>query len=248
MSPACGRMLAIIAVLWLPLKLAAARAAGVRLTPARWLAFVLLWPGMDPAPFARAAERGLPGAARLARDGIAALAGGLTLWQLARAVFAAGRPVAACLLALPSLSLMGHFGVCNLAAAFWRRRGFDVAVPFDAPWRAASLAEFWGRRWNRSFVEMTNLLVYRPLAARAGRGVGLAAAFACSGALHELAISVPVGAGFGLPTAYFALHGALVYGERVTGKKLAPLPWLIAPVGLCFHPAFVAGVVAPLLG
>jgi alginate O-acetyltransferase complex protein AlgI len=54
---------------------------------------------------------------------------------------------------------------------------------------------------------MTSTGIYRPVAALVGRSWGIAAAFLASGILHELAISVPARAGFGLPLIYFALQG-----------------------------------------
>ena len=85
----------------------------------------------------------------------------------------------------------------------------------------------------------------------AGETAGLFASFLASGVLHELAISVPVGAGFGLPTLYFLLHGALVGLERKTPRiasRAWTLFWLIAPLPLLFHPPFLRGVVWPLVG
>jgi hypothetical protein len=71
-------------------------------------------------------------------------------------------------------------------------------------------------------------------------------------------ISLPAGAGYGLPTAYFLIQGlALLLQRSHLGRRLAlsrgvagrvftivvvlaPLPWL-------FHPPFVRNVVLPFL-
>ena len=129
---------------------------------------------------------------------------------------------------------------------------------FVAPHRSESLGEFWSRRWNLAFSEMTSSAVYRPLAARAGRGVALAAAFLLSGLLHEMAISLPVRTGYGGPLAYFALHGALVAVERAAERRGVAVggaagrvwtaAWLLLPLPLLFHQPFLAGVVWPLAG
>ena len=107
---------------------------------------------------------------------------------------------------------------------------------------------------------MTAVAVYRPLERTAGRGPATAAAFLFSGLLHELAISAPVRAGYGLPFLYFALHGGLVLLERrLEGTAWAlsrwgwlgrvwTLGWLALPLPLVFHGPFLAGVVWPLIG
>jgi alginate O-acetyltransferase complex protein AlgI len=141
-----------------------------------------------------------------------------------------------------------HMGLCDLLVGFWRRNGVPVARLFDNPAASRSLGEFWGRRWNLAFHEMASGLVYRPVAGRFGRAWGVAAAFGLSGLLHELAISLPAGAGWGLPTAYFLLHGALVLAERrwrIKGR-LWTIFWVLAPLPLLFHPPFVRAIVRPL--
>jgi hypothetical protein len=249
-----ARMLVLIAALFLALKLVASRESGVRLPRGRWLAFVLLWPGMDPSPFAVRHAGPLPVARATVVRALMQVAAGVALALGARMLFAAGAHGMAGAVALGAFSSLVHFGVFPLVECAWRRAGFDVPVLFDRPLTARSLDEFWSRRWNLAFSRMTALVVYRPLARGAGRGAALAGAFLFSGAAHELAISVPVNAGLGLPTLYFALHGALVWLERRAARAGRPVAsrawtafWVLAPVPLVFHPAFVAGVVWPWL-
>ena len=237
------------------------RASGAPgLSAGRWLAFAALWPGMRPSLFARLGGRPLPGAGRLLARGLAALVLGAALFVLARRAWAGGSNLGATLLALPALSLMLHFGLFNLLAGTWRLAGARTDALFRAPLRSSSLREFWGRRWNLAFSEMTALGIYRPVAPRVGRSGAIVAAFLASGLLHEIAISLPVMAGFGLPMSYFALHGALMLAERGlarSGRRLDrrawlgriwTLFWLAAPLPLLFHRPFLAGVVWPLLG
>ena len=248
------RMGAIIGVLFAGMKLVVAfawmRQTGGRLPLRRWAAFGA-WPGMRPGDFA---VRQNPPRPLEAGPGWRALAAGALLMWIAGAVVEHSRP-AALLLALPALSLILHFGIFRLLAVFWRARGFDVAVPFDAPLRSTSLGEFWSRRWNRPFSDMTALLVYRPMKRVFGTGVALSAAFLVSGVLHELAISVPVGAGYGGPLGYFVLHGVLVAAERrrlLDGRprwlgRLWTVSALVVPLPLLFHRAFLEGVVLAVL-
>jgi alginate O-acetyltransferase complex protein AlgI len=264
-EPAGFRMLAIIAALLYAMKVIVAiearESGGDRLSWWRWVGFVALWPGMRPGPFARPAPGPLPGAGRLLVMGLNRLAAGAVLVGLSRlAWMGTGSRRLATALLLPGLSLVLHFGIFNLLAGAWRRAGVDVRPLFLAPLRSTSLAEFWGRRWNLAFSQMTALAIYRPLSRRAGRGPALAASFLGSGLLHELAISMPVGAGYGMPLGYFALHGALGLIEGQLARAGHPidrapwvgrawtLAWLVLPLPILFHRPFLAGVIWPLIG
>jgi alginate O-acetyltransferase complex protein AlgI len=262
-EPAGVRMLALVACALLFMKVIVFLEEQIRgmqpLPPGRWLGFTLGWLGMQPRLFASVEKGPLPGAGALMRRGIAHLASGAMLVALARVVWTETRaPMLATLLLLPGLSLVVHFGVCNVLAGVWRRRGVPCQALFRAPLRSENLGEFWSRRWNLAFSEMTAIAVYRPLAASVGRGPALLAGFAMSGFLHEMAISVPVRAGFGLPFLYFLMHGVLVLIEKSLARAGYPLEgwggrawaffWLVAPLPILFHRPFLAGVIWPLIG
>jgi alginate O-acetyltransferase complex protein AlgI len=271
-EPAGFRMLALILALLWGLKAVVAveswAAGQPRLTLRQWLAFATLWLGMRPALFAAAGGTPRPGAGPLIVRGLRRLALGVGFVALARLVWLyAGYDlsetvarVAATAALLVGLSLILHFGMANLMAGAWRLAGVDCRSLFRAPLSARSLGEFWGQRWNLAFTEMTAQAVYRPLAGRGGKGLATLAAFLFSGVLHELAISVPVRAGYGLPLCYFTLHGVLVLFERHLERKGRPieragwlarpwtLGWLAFPLPLLFHPPFLRGVVWPLIG
>jgi hypothetical protein len=252
------RMVAIIGgtlIVTKILTLAFARAEGVVLGRKATVEF-LGWPGMRPSLFARRRVVDTRAAVEIAGKGARALVIGATLFVVARMIALSPldhtiRQVTVTLIALPALSLMLHFGLFDLVAGFYRLRGVPVDKLFRAPLRARSLSEFWSRRWNVGFSEMIALIVHRPLRRNAGEHVALAGSFLASGLLHELAISVPVGAGYGLPTAYFLLHGALVAFERKMARPpghLWTIFWLAAPMPLLFHPPFLRGVIWPLVG
>jgi hypothetical protein len=262
-QPPLVRMLTLITFTLLVMKLiviAEARALGMTaLSFRRLVGFTGAWLGMDPRPFASPRTAPLPGAAALIRRGLLQGALGALLVVAAKAAWlTTGSRLAATLLLLPGLSLLVHFGLCNVLAGCWRNHGVACDALFRAPLASENLAEFWARRWNLAFSAMTSLAVYRPLAARLGRAPALMAGFALSGLLHELAISVPVGKGFGLPLVYFLLHGLLVLLERTLASSGLVLAgwvgrcwtalWVLAPLPLLFHRPFLAGVVWPLIG
>jgi alginate O-acetyltransferase complex protein AlgI len=243
------------------------RDAGVRLGPLAWLSFAALWFGMRPAPFTALGGPARSGSRELALHGARMLVLGVGLVLSARVAWSAPvgaalepvRLVAATAIALLGLSLHLHFGIFNLVTALWRRLGVEVRPLFREPLRSRSLTEFWGRRWNLAFSEMTSLGVYRPLARATTAEVALVAAFVFSGLLHELAISLPVRSGFGLPMLYFLLHALLMTIERALAAMRHPIEaipwlgrawtiaWLLAPLPILFHPPFLAGIVWPLL-
>jgi alginate O-acetyltransferase complex protein AlgI len=264
-EPGGFRMLAIIAALLYAMKAVVAVEAqasgGRRLSWWRWLGFAALWPGMRPGPFAHLGSGPLPGAGRLLVMGLTRLAAGSALVVLARLVWVGtGSRLLATAWLLLGLSLVVHFGIFNLLAGAWRLSGVDCRPLFLAPLRSTSLAEFWGQRWNLAFSQMTALALYQPLVRRVGRPAALAASFLGSGLLHELAISLPVGAGYGMPLGYFALHGVLrmIEGRLArAGHSVDRLPWvgrawtlawLVMPLPVLFHRPFLAGVLWPVIG
>lgn len=237
------------------LTLVFARAEGVVLGRKATMEF-FGWPGMRPSLFVRRRAVDAQGAAKIARNGARALLFGAALFVCARIIAMSPmdrtlKEVIVTVIAMPSLSLMLHFGLFDIVAGFYRLRGVPVDKLFREPLRARSLAEFWSRRWNIGFSEMISLIVHRPLRRSAGAGIALAGSFLASGLLHELAISVPVQTGYGLPTTYFLLHGALVAFEgrmkRPPGR-LWTIFWLVAPMPLVFHLPFIRGVIWPLVG
>ncbi len=271
-EPAGVRMLAIIGALLYGMKAVVsveARADGVpALSAWRWLGFAALWPGMRPAPFAHAGRSPQSGAVAMIGRGCLFGVIGLALAALAWFIWHDVRPLlsddAACVLAtvllLLGLSLILHFGIFNVLAGVWRLAGVDARPLFRAPLAARSLGDFWSRRWNLAFSEMTALGIYRPLSSRLGRKAAILIAFLASGLLHELAISLPVEAGFGLPLSYFLLQGMLVLVERRlenAGRAVSGwgvwahgwvLVWLTLPLPILFHRPFLRGVVWPLIG
>lgn len=270
-QPAGFRMLAIIAAVLFGMKgvvCVEARLAGEkRLNLISWVGFTVGWFGMRPSVFA--AVPGMPreGAGPLLRKGLQALSAGILciavaagLNQQSYARFPKGiQQLLVAGILLTGLSFVVHFGIFNLLAGLWRLAGAKCRALFRSPIASRRLGEFWGRRWNLAFSEMTAIAVYRPLCRRLGRGPAGVLAFLFSGLLHELAISVPVQAGYGLPFAYFCLQvAALQIERRLEGPagvfsrfcwvgKVWTAVWLLVPLPLLFHAAFFNQVFLPLI-
>jgi alginate O-acetyltransferase complex protein AlgI len=154
-------------------------------------------------------------------------------------------------LALVGISLVLHFGLCSLATGQLQSQGYDVRPLFRSPLKSRSVAEFWSQRWNLAFSEMTSLVVYRPLRQSLGARPALWAGFALSGLLHEITISLPVHAGYGLPTLYFLLQALGVTLERRINRALTrrvlAIATVVLPLPILFQPEFLRQVVHPLL-
>lgn len=230
-----------------------------RLNSLQWISFSLGWFGMRMNLFERLPGEPLP-FAKIVWKGMASVLVGVILLffsLILEKCFQLDKIFLSQLFMLAGLSMMLHFGVLNLCTAFWRSQGVHVSELFQAPYKATSLNEFWGKRWNVAFSEMTALIVYRPLKSEVGRDKALVTSFLFSGVLHEVAISLPVMAGFGLPMLYFVLHAIAMHFEAHSTwlKKFLQRKWfahvwvmsfLILPLPLLFHPAFVEEVLTPL--
>jgi hypothetical protein len=222
------------------------------------LIYLLLWPGMNAKRFLRQppleTNRGIERVAATLKM----LLGAALIWRVARLAYPFS-PLLAGWTGMVGIVLLFHCGVVHFLALCWRRAGFGAAPIMQSPVYATSLSEFWGVRWNRGFSDLTREFIFRPLfnRIRCG-GVALLACFAISGLVHELVISLPARAGFGLPTAYFCLQGCGQLFERSTvGKRLGLAQgwrgWLFTmictagPAVWMAHPPFVHAVIIPFM-
>jgi alginate O-acetyltransferase complex protein AlgI len=156
------------------------------------------------------------------------------------------------------LVLVLHFGSFHLLSCAWRAAGVCARPLMAAPILATGVGEFWGRRWNRAFRDLTHRFLYRPLARRLDPGPALGLAFLASGVVHDLVISLPARGGYGLPTLFFALQAGAIGIERSPAGRALGLGrgargWAFAmaaiagPAGILFHPPFVRDVMLPFL-
>jgi predicted DCC family thiol-disulfide oxidoreductase YuxK len=219
------------------------------------LAYFFLWPGMDGENFLCPPARKMPMLPHARATTAVAIArillGAVLLFGLARF---APHPLLAGWIGMLGMILVSHFGIFALLAIVWQACGTNVRPIMDAPLKSKTLGEFWGRRWNGAFNQLAFEIVFRPVARSTGPILGAIAAFLASGLIHELVISLPARAGYGLPTAYFLLQGCGIIiqhrvprirhgmaGQFVTAFIVAvPAFWL-------FHPPFVRNVILPFM-
>jgi hypothetical protein len=263
------QMLAIIATTFTGMKVVAViceykgKVPGLSLL--QWLAFTVGWVGMRAKPFETLGGKPVPQAWPIIRFGISRVIAGVAIVLLAHQVVRLPSNtglvyVVVSIMLLTGFSLILHFGLLGISAGTWRLAGVNTYVLFRQPAKATSLSEFWSKRWNLAFSEMTSMAIFRPLKNKTGSTIALMLAFLFSGLLHELALSVPVHSGYGLPTLYFFIQGIAVLVEKaMVLNKFTFLQhwfwarawvffWLILPMPLLFHEEFIKQIVWPLAG
>ncbi len=231
-----------------------------RAAPSRWrmLGYLLAWPGMNAAAFMD--KRGI--AARPDRREwtwafAKIVAGAMLLWGVVR-IAVKGDPLLAGWIAMIAMVLMLHFGLFELLSLAWRRYGVRADPIMLKPLAAASLAEFWSRRWNRAFSDLANQLAFRPLQRRTSIIIALLMTFCLSGLVHEFVITLPAGGGYGLPTSYFLLQALGIILQRSRAGRSLQLGSGIrgrvfvfiltgGPLPLLFPPVFIRQVILPML-
>ena len=263
------RMLALIATTFTAMKVIAVaesyknKTLSLKFKP--WFVFATGWAGMRAEPFETLGGKPLPNAWPMIRFGISrVIAGGLLIllahWIVSLALDRTLTYVLVSLILLVGFSLILHFGLLGINAGAWRLSGVNTYLLFRQPAKALSLTEFWSKRWNIAFTEMTSIAIFRPLKNKIGGVAALMLAFAFSGLLHELALSVPVNSGYGLPMLYFIIQGVLVLTEKILisrktmflqnkiTARIWTLFWVIIPMPLLFHTQFIKQIAWPLAG
>jgi alginate O-acetyltransferase complex protein AlgI len=222
------------------------------------LAYLFGWVGLDVEEFCTPAPRQMEVAvSEWAVAALMTVCGAALLWGVIPQLHAFPA-VAIGGLGFAGLILFLHFGLFHLLALAWRRAGVGVEPIMHMPLLATSLADFWGQRWNRAYRRVSYDWFFRPAVNRFGLVSGTLVAFFASGIIHDLVVSVPAGAGYGGPTAYFVIQGLGLLLERAAAWRrltsrfpvcgwLYTLVFLIGPVGLLFHDPFLTRVIVPFL-
>ena len=223
-------------------------------------AYLLAWPGMDAVNFLaivpdRRCMRCRPiewfsASAKLA-------AGIVLLFAIARLVPSRHEYVTGWI-GMIGMALILHFGAFHLLSCGWRARGIAARSLMNRPLTSASLGDFWGRRWNTAFRDLTHRFLFRPCANWFGARGGVLAGFLFSGVIHDLVISLPARGGYGGPTLFFTIQGAALLGERSRfGRRIGlgsgwrgrlfTIAVVTAPASLLFHRPFVIGIIVPFM-
>ena len=242
---------------WLTLGNALERAG--QLSPFRSFAYLFAWPGMEARRFlSPELKHRLSRSAILHTTAIATgriFVGLFLLFVIARQ---ASQPLLAGWIGMVGLVLLLHFGFFHLLSAGWRALRVEALPLMNAPLRSTGVSEFWGQRWNAAFNDLALRFVFRPVVRRLGMAGATLLAFFVSGLIHELVISLPAGAGFGLPSGYFLLQGLGVLTERsAAGERLGlgtglrgrlfTMIVVAGPAFWLFHPPFVREVILPFM-
>jgi len=232
--------------LWLGLKLFT-RLDVPRRPLGRSFAYLLVWPGMDAPRFFANATVPKPGFRDWMFGALNIALGAAFIYGSVRAVY----PFSALLagwFGMIGIVLVLHFGIFKCVGLLWRTVGIPATPLMHSPLRSRSVSEFWGRRWNTGFSIPARRYIMEPVARRFGTVAGLLTVFLVSGLGHELVISVPAPAGYGLPTLYFLIQAIALILERKKGaNRFLTVLCVAAPVFILFHPPFVHRVIVPFL-
>jgi hypothetical protein len=224
----------------------------------RSAAYLLVWPGMDAGTFLDARQRvAVPAPTTWLSAIFETILGAILLWVVARSLPQAS-PLLRGWIGMLGLILLLHFGTFRIVALLWQSFGVNARAIMSAPLRSTSLGEFWGKRWNLGFRQLSHELIFRPMHRKLGAEAAGFLVFAVSGLIHDLVISLPARRGYGLPTIYFLLQGTgMTVEHSQCGKRLGlgqgvrgwcfMMVFLAAPVFWLFHPPFVLRVILPFM-
>jgi predicted DCC family thiol-disulfide oxidoreductase YuxK len=172
---------------WLTLAIASRDSDSIRAW--RAAAYLFATPGMDAALFLARLQRPRGWGRLITSAGLALLRIVLGLSLLFVVARHTAEPLLAGWIAMIGMVLLLHFGLFSLVTALWQTFGVNARPVMNAPLRSTSVGEFWGRRWNAAFNDLTLRLIFRPMARRTGSTVATLLAFFVSGVVHELVIS-----------------------------------------------------------
>lgn len=223
------------------------------------LAYLFAWPGMDVDVFLgiRKSRLVLPTTGEWFFAMGKMLLGAALVWLVVPAANGSNALIVGWI-AMIGIVLILHCGLFHLLSCVWRNAGIPAAPIMIWPVLSQSLSEFWGRRWNMAFRDLTYKFLFLPLTPRLGPIGAMLVGFVISGLIHDAVISGPAGGGWGLPTCFFILQAAGILFERSRwGKGMGlgrgAVGWMycvlliVVPSPLLFHEPFITNVILPFL-
>jgi Membrane bound O-acyl transferase family len=226
----------------------------------RHAGYLLAWPGLDADAFLTRA----PAAPPTGREWMIAavkIVFGITLVDagvLGATRVSPDRAYIPAWIGMIGFVLTLHFGLCHLLSCAWRSAGVDARPLMNRPLASTSVGEFWGRRWNTAFRDVTHRFLFRPLTPWLGTYGAIFAGFVFSGVIHDVVLSLPARGGYGGPTLFFLCQALALFAERsVVGRRLGlghgltgrvfTAATLLLPLYGLFHPPFVERIVVPFM-
>ncbi|MEM7011289.1 MAG: MBOAT family protein [Verrucomicrobiota bacterium] len=257
-APAWAIMWAISVVIFVLCKAVSWKGRGKGAQAPLWrkFAYLVMWPGLNARAFLCESAQS-PQLREWVWAAAKTLFGAAMIWGVVRWIPAEQQLLIAWVGMIGMIFLL-HFGSFHLISCFWRTCGISAQPLMRNPVAATSVSEFWSDRWNLAFRDLSNRFLFRPIAKRFGVVWGTIGVFVFSGVVHDIVISIPAAAGFGLPTLYFIIQAAAVFIERSKfGKRIGltrgwrgwlfTLVAVLSPVGWLFHRPFAEDVIVPFL-
>jgi hypothetical protein len=234
------------------------RTPHVQVPVRRQLGYVFAWPGMDAVAFFNAKLHPAKPAWSEWLFAMAKMASGVAmLFVVARRVHLTDAYWLGWI-GMVGIAMCLHFGLFHLLSCAWRRAGVEARPLMNWPLASVRISDYWGRRWNTAFRDLTHRFLFRPLTRRLGTRAALLAGFLLSGLVHDAVISIPAGGGYGGPTLFFLLQPVGMLAERSRlGRRLGvgtgvrgwlfTMAFLLLPARQLFHTPFVTRVIVPFM-
>jgi len=210
------------------------------------------WVGMDPSPFKARQQKKDNSQKKVLLSALANLAFGLLIFRISLYLPSQLWLLQAWLICIGIVMVL-HFGSFKALAWLLRCNGFTVEAIMKCPLAAKTAGEFWGGRWNLAFNQLVYPFIFSPCRKRFGPKCAVLCTFFLSGLIHELVISLPAAAGWGLPTVYFLIQGLTMLFEK-SGlyqkmnsffQRVLSLSLIALPAIILFHPPFMKNIIIP---
>jgi alginate O-acetyltransferase complex protein AlgI len=224
----------------------------------RHVSYFLAWPGMDAEAFFDSRLKPAKPSVREWLVALVRLAVGITLYYGVARHMPRDEPYLVGWVGMIGMGMVLHFGAFHLLSCGLRSAGVEARPLMDRPLSSVRLADFWGRRWNTAFRDLTHRFLFRPLTRRLGVSGAVFVGFLASGLIHDVVISFPASGGYGGPTLFFLLQAVGLFAERSKmGRRLGlgagvrgwlfTFAFLLLPAPLLFHGPFVARIIVPFM-